>query len=72
MKIYNSIQAAIFTVICLIASSITAFAQLPDGVDAGQSDEAVSIYQQPKYIIPIVVFIILAIAFYFWQKRSKK
>lgn len=72
MKIYLSIKTAIFTIFCLLSLSITTFAQLPDGVDAGQSDEAVNIYQQPKYIIPIVIFIIIAIIFYFWQKRSRK
>ena len=72
MKIYNSFKTAVFAIMCVLASSISGFAQLPDGVDAGQSDEAVNIYQQPKYIIPIVVFIIIVIAFYFWQKRSRK
>lgn len=72
MKFFDFFKATLFTTMIMLVSSITVFGQLPDGVDAGQSDEAISIYQQPKYIIPIVVFIIVVIVFYFWQKRSKK
>lgn len=72
MKYFESLKAGLFTIVFMLFSYLTVKAQLPDGVDAGQSDEAVSIYQQPKYIIPLVIFIIILIIFFFWQKRNKK
>lgn len=72
MRISHAIATGTLTLLTLISSPMLLFSQLPDGSDTGQSDETVNIYQQPKFIIPIVIFIIIAIAFYFWQKRSKK
>ncbi len=72
MKTYKTIKCAIIAVLLFLIFDTHLLAQIPTGIDAGQSDDAVSIYEQPQFIIPILTLFVVLIGFFVWRKRNKK
>jgi hypothetical protein len=45
-------------------------AQMPTHVDPGQHEESVNVWEDPYYLLPIVLLLALLIL-YFWTRKKK-
>lgn len=70
-SIFKKIQSVFLLAILFLGSVISAVAQLPQNIDPGQEANPPSLWQNPRYIVPIAVIVVLLVG-YGWLRRRKR
>lgn len=69
--LFNKIEKLLLIAILILGSATASIAQLPTDIDPGQEVNPPSLWQNPKYIVPIAVIVVFLVGFGWWR-RSKR
>lgn len=70
-SIFNKFEKLLLIAILFLGSAAASIAQLPTDIDLGQEVNPPSLWQNPRYIIPIAVIVVFLVGFGWWR-RSKR
>lgn len=69
--IFKNIERLLLIAILVLVTAVTSIAQIPQNIDPGQEANPPSLWQNPKYIVPIAVIVVFLVGIGWWR-RSKR
>lgn len=67
----NTLKKITGIFVLLLLAAANAWSQLPQNIDPGQEANPPSLWQNPRYIVPVAVIVVLLVGFYFWRSRKR-
>lgn len=71
-KLHLIISQFTFAAMLIILNAISLQAQIPQNIDPGQEPDPPSLWENPEYIIPVVVILVFIVGIGLWRRSKRK